>query len=211
VLGSIRSSVTGRLDEVRVYGRALSASEIAIDRDLAANKRGRAGSHAVHARRGFDGESARDDGDGDVHEGDRHRDADQFDVLPDRPCRHGSRDARLQQHHARGDVDAVQSARRVDDLHGARHDRIKDRARNLAVPVTWEFLTGSNPALPRAYGFSEGTGTTAADSSGNGNTATLTSASLWSATGKHGKSLSLAGGSDVRRRRRPRRSTSPRA
>jgi fibronectin type 3 domain-containing protein len=50
--------------------------------------------------------------------------------------------------------------------------------------------------LVGAYGFDEGSGTTTADQSGNGNTGTLSS-TLWSTTGKFGNALSFAGGARV--------------
>ena len=46
--------------------------------------------------------------------------------------------------------------------------------------------------LVAAYGFNEGTGSTAADLSGNGNTGTLSNAA-WSAAGKFGGALSFNG------------------
>ena len=49
---------------------------------------------------------------------------------------------------------------------------------------------------PVVAGFREGSGTTASDSSGNGNPATLTSASLWTTDGKYGTALLLGGGND---------------
>jgi alpha-tubulin suppressor-like RCC1 family protein len=67
----------------------------------------------------------------------------------------------------------------------------------LRSPVTWTFTTSPDEALAHAaYAFSEGTGSTTADSSANGNTATLTRAVLWTATGKYGSGLMLAGGTD---------------
>src|SRR5213078_3322484 len=46
--------------------------------------------------------------------------------------------------------------------------------------------------LVAAYGFNEGTGTTAGDASGNGNTGTLSNAT-WSTSGKYGGALSFNG------------------
>src|ERR1044072_8704385 len=48
------------------------------------------------------------------------------------------------------------------------------------------------PGIVAAYGFEEGTGTTVADASGNGNTGTLRAAT-WSTAGKYGKALSFNG------------------
>ena len=53
--------------------------------------------------------------------------------------------------------------------------------------------TGPLPGLVAAWGFDTGSGTTAADQSGNGNTGTLSSAT-WSTTGKYGSALSFNGG-----------------
>ena len=50
----------------------------------------------------------------------------------------------------------------------------------------------SRPGLIAAYGFDEGSGTTAADSSGNGNTGTLANAT-WTAAGKFGSALNFNG------------------
>src|SRR5689334_4339828 len=46
--------------------------------------------------------------------------------------------------------------------------------------------------LVAAYGFDEGSGTTATDASGNGNTGTISNAT-WAATGKFGKALQFNG------------------
>src|SRR5262245_21212979 len=46
--------------------------------------------------------------------------------------------------------------------------------------------------LVAAYSFDEGTGTTIGDTSGNGNSGTITNAT-WTATGKYGKALSFDG------------------
>ena len=52
----------------------------------------------------------------------------------------------------------------------------------LAADVTWSFTTASAATTPVAsYAFSEGTGATTADGSGNGNTATLANAVAWGA------------------------------
>ena len=53
--------------------------------------------------------------------------------------------------------------------------------------------TGPLPGLVAAWGFDTGSGTTAADQSGNGNTGTLSSAT-WSTAGKYGSALSFNGG-----------------
>lgn len=50
--------------------------------------------------------------------------------------------------------------------------------------------TTTYPAPLASYSFSEGSGTTAADISGNGHTATLSSTSLWSASGHTGNCIS---------------------
>jgi len=67
----------------------------------------------------------------------------------------------------------------------------------LRAPVTWTFTTSPDPALTHAaYAFSAGSGSSAADSSANGNTAVLTRADLWTAAGRHGNGLLLDGGTD---------------
>ncbi|PYR76157.1 MAG: hypothetical protein DMF87_18785 [Acidobacteria bacterium] len=68
---------------------------------------------------------------------------------------------------------------------------------NLRARVEWTFTTSPDPALAHAaYAFNEGSGSTAADSSANGNTATLTGASGWTTEGKFGNALALGGGTD---------------
>jgi len=51
-------------------------------------------------------------------------------------------------------------------------------------------------SLVAAYGFEEGSGTTVADSSGNGNTGTLTNGPTWTTSGRYGKALSFDGIND---------------
>ena len=53
-----------------------------------------------------------------------------------------------------------------------------------------------NSGLVGAWGFSEGTGGTTADASGNGNTGTITGAT-WTAQGRHGNALSFNGTGNV--------------
>jgi hypothetical protein len=50
----------------------------------------------------------------------------------------------------------------------------------------------AGPSLVAAYSFDEGTGTTVADSSGTGNSGTITNAT-WTASGKYGNALSFNG------------------
>jgi hypothetical protein len=70
-----------------------------------------------------------------------------------------------------------------------------DAAGNQAVLSGYSFTTNASAdttsGLVAAYGFNEGTGNTSADLSGNGNTATIYSAS-WT-TGKYGKALYFNG------------------
>ena len=65
----------------------------------------------------------------------------------------------------------------------------------LVLGLTGSGVSAAPSGLVAAYNFDEGTGTTAADSSGNGNTATLSGAT-WSTTGKCGKALSFNGTSN---------------
>ncbi len=56
------------------------------------------------------------------------------------------------------------------------------------------------PAVPppaAAYSFNEGSGTTASDSSGNGNTGTISAGPVWSAQGKFGSALAFTGSGNV--------------
>ena len=52
--------------------------------------------------------------------------------------------------------------------------------------------TAATAGLVAAYGFDEGSGTTVADASGNGNTGTISNAT-WAASGKYGKALQFNG------------------
>jgi hypothetical protein len=62
---------------------------------------------------------------------------------------------------------------------------------NVATATTLQGTNTSPSGLVAAYTFNEGTGTTVADASGNGNTGTITNAT-WT-TGKYGKALSFNG------------------
>jgi glucose/arabinose dehydrogenase/PKD repeat protein len=68
-----------------------------------------------------------------------------------------------------------------------------------ATPATYTATYAATPAAPvglaGAWGFNAGAGTSAADSSGNGNTATLLNGVAW-APGKYGSGLSFDGGDD---------------
>jgi hypothetical protein len=75
------------------------------------------------------------------------------------------------------------------------HVKSKDAAGNLAASGNYTFTTTAgidiSTGLAAAFSFDEGAGTTSADFSGNGNTATIKSAS-WTA-GKYGSALSFSG------------------
>ncbi len=62
----------------------------------------------------------------------------------------------------------------------------------VSVPITVTVVNAVPNGLVLALGFNEGTGTSAADSSGNGNTGTLSSAT-WTTSGKYGNALSFNG------------------
>jgi PKD repeat protein len=62
----------------------------------------------------------------------------------------------------------------------------------VTAPTTTGTSTWKKPGLVAAYSFSEGTGTSTADTSGLGNNGVLTSAS-WSTKGRFGNALSLSG------------------
>jgi glucose/arabinose dehydrogenase/PKD repeat protein len=77
----------------------------------------------------------------------------------------------------------------------------------ITVPATAQSYTATfantapplPPGLVAAWNFNEGTGTTAADSSGNGNTATLTNGPTWTAAGKNGGAVQFDGSNDLLR------------
>jgi len=72
--------------------------------------------------------------------------------------------------------------------------RARDAAGNQATSasVSVTVTGGKSAGLAAAYGFNEGTGTTVNDSSGSGNTGTISNAT-WSTAGKFGKALSFNG------------------
>ena len=79
--------------------------------------------------------------------------------------------------------------------------RAADAAGNLGgTPPVAEATTGAAPPAPTglvgAWAFSEGTGTTTADASGNGNAGTITGAT-WSTQGRYGNALSFNGTNSV--------------
>ncbi len=82
----------------------------------------------------------------------------------------------------------------------------EDAAGNLSAPSTEAIATVDAPrpiGLVAAYGFDAGSGTTAADQSGNGNTATLANTTLGGrAAGRFGNALSFNGDERLRHRRR---------
>jgi chitodextrinase len=72
--------------------------------------------------------------------------------------------------------------------------RATDAAGNKSgySPIASATTTGSANGLVAAYGFSEGSGTTTLDASGNGNVATISGAT-WAASGKYGSALVFNG------------------
>ncbi len=80
-------------------------------------------------------------------------------------------------------------------LTAVARDGANNTATSAAVSVT--VSNSTQPAgLVAAFGFDEGSGTTAADQSGNNNTGTLSNAT-WNATGKYGGALSFNGTNSV--------------
>ena len=75
--------------------------------------------------------------------------------------------------------------------------RARDTSNNTtdSLPVTVTVSNTQIAGLVAAYSFDEGTGTTANDSSGQGNTATLNNGVAW-VTGQHGKAVSFDGVND---------------
>jgi chitodextrinase/glucose/arabinose dehydrogenase len=57
--------------------------------------------------------------------------------------------------------------------------------------------TAASTGLVAAYSFNEGTGTSVADASGNGNTGTINGGATWVVAGKYGTALSFDGTNDV--------------
>jgi Concanavalin A-like lectin/glucanases superfamily len=72
----------------------------------------------------------------------------------------------------------------------------RDAAGNTAQDTLAVTYTPATPAgLVAAWGFNEGTGTTTADTSGNGNTGTISGAT-WTTAGRYGKALTFDGVND---------------
>ena len=76
--------------------------------------------------------------------------------------------------------------------------RATDAAGNLGAYSNVASVTtlGTTPALVAAYSFNEGTGSTVADTSGNGNTGMLAN-TTWTASGKYGPALVFNGSTSV--------------
>ena len=76
-----------------------------------------------------------------------------------------------------------------------------DLAGNLATSAGVTVTVSNSWAVPAglvaAYTFAEGTGTTTADVSGNGNAGTLAGGTAWSAAGRFGRALSFDGVNDL--------------
>src|SRR5262245_51048967 len=72
-----------------------------------------------------------------------------------------------------------------------RPSRCRDRRRSLRLRIE-RLEDRTTPTLVAAYAFSEGTGATVADASGNGHTGTISNAT-WSTAGKYGDALSFNG------------------
>src|SRR5207253_1156471 len=72
--------------------------------------------------------------------------------------------------------------------------RATDAAGNLGPysNVATATTSATNPSLVAAYAFGEGTGTTVADLSGNGNVGTLVNAT-WTTAGKYGNAVAFNG------------------
>jgi hypothetical protein len=77
----------------------------------------------------------------------------------------------------------------------------RDAAGNQSQSLDVNIVVGNatSPTLAglvAAYGFEEGTGTTTADKSGNGNTGTLVNGTVWTTSGRFGNALQFDGSND---------------
>jgi len=83
---------------------------------------------------------------------------------------------------------------------GATDPRVKDlEGTAMSSDYTWTFSTatsGTPSSAVAAWGFNEGSGTTTADATGNGNTGTLSGA-VWTASGRFGSALTFDGTNDL--------------
>ena len=78
-------------------------------------------------------------------------------------------------------------------LTAVARDSVGNTATSSPVTVTVSNAGVSTVGLRAAYGLDEGSGTTAVDSSGNHNTATLAGGAGWSTSGRYGGALTLNG------------------
>src|ERR1044072_1821320 len=80
----------------------------------------------------------------------------------------------------------------------SHHSRPTTLAVILAVAAAFSapIASAQSSGLVAAYSFDEGSGTTAADKSGNGNNGTLTGGTSWSSTAKFGTAASFDGSND---------------
>jgi hypothetical protein len=67
----------------------------------------------------------------------------------------------------------------------------------LAAEVQWSFRTAASGALVAAWAFNEGSGSTTADQTGNGNTGTLSGDVSWDSAGQIGTALRFEGSGGV--------------
>ena len=75
---------------------------------------------------------------------------------------------------------------------GTRPVTVVNPGTSASNALTFTITPGGSPGLVAAYGFDEGTGSTTADASGNGNTGAIANAT-WTASGKFGSALVFNG------------------
>ena len=188
----------GRLDEVRIYSRALSATDVALDRDLAIDQ-----TAAPEVAQLTPAESA-------------HGVAPTTVVTVTFTKAVNPTTLTGATFYLTGPAGAVPGAITYNSTtHVATLTPTNELARltdytahvttgvadldegNLPAAVTWTFQTSPDPALVHAaFSFSEGTGATTADNSGNGNTGALTNGPAWTIAGRHGDALVFDGDDD---------------
>jgi Concanavalin A-like lectin/glucanases superfamily/Bacterial Ig domain len=84
----------------------------------------------------------------------------------------------------------------IQFLHDSRSPLTMAFAVAIAAMFSTSIASAQSAGLVAAYSFDEGTGTTAADSSGNGNSGTLINGATWSTTAKFGAAASFDGSND---------------
>src|SRR5437870_3727774 len=184
----------GSLDEVRIYSRALSAAEIAVDRQTPVDASApfvvtmitpRSGALGVVSTPVTAAFSAAVDSATLTTTTFELRDSANVPVTATVSYNAATRTATL--------TPVTALAPEADYTARIASAVTSSGGNQLAGDVTWSFRTAAQPAMPAlAYAFSEGAGSTTDDWSGNGNRASLVRGASWG-SGRFGNGLFLPG------------------